>query len=98
MPSRPCDICLALRHRSVFADFELRDEEHIVLLRMSFDGYGCCATDSAEVMPAADSRLLLDALDTGELDNAAVEAALRRYFNANTNAIWFDALAEYDLL
>ena len=49
-------------------------------------------------MSQGDSRLLLSAIASGQLETALVEAALRRYFAANSNVIWEDALAEHELL
>ena len=49
-------------------------------------------------MSSGDSRLLLDAIDRGELASVQVEEILRRYFRENKDVIWSDALAEHDLL
>lgn len=99
MPTRPCSFCLCLQGGSVFADFD-KDDAHIVSLRrISFDGYGCCSVgDSITKMSSADSRLLLGAIDCGELETVEVEGVLRRYFRENKDVIWSDALAEHDLL
>jgi hypothetical protein len=97
--SRPCSFCLCLQGGSVFADFDTDGAEKISLRRISFDGFGCCeAGESVSKMSSDDSRLLLDAIARGELENVQVEEILRRYFRENTDAIWSDALAEHDLL
>ena len=49
-------------------------------------------------MNPVDSRLLLDAVASGELESIQVEEALRGYFRANTDVIWSDALSDHDLL
>ena len=99
MPSRPCSFCLSLQGGSVFADFDTDDAGLISLRRISFDGFGCCRIEAPITkMSSGDSRLLLDSVSRGDVGSAQVEDALRRYFSANTDLIWGDALAEHDLL
>ena len=99
MPTRPCSFCLCLQGGSVFADFDTDDVDAVVLRRISFDGYGCChAGESIRKMNPGDSRLLLDAVASGELESIQVEEALRGYFRANTDVVWSDALSDHDLL
>jgi len=99
MPSRPCSFCLSLQAGSVFADFDTDAIGIISLLRISFDGFGCChAAESVTKMSAEDSRLLLNGIARGELASLEVEEVLRRYFRANKDVIWSDALAKHDLL
>jgi hypothetical protein len=82
----------------VFADFDVDEEGRVRLLRISFDGYGCCHTDRGPKMDRATSRLLIAAVDRGEVGELAVETALRGYFRTNSEVIWKDALADHDLL
>jgi hypothetical protein len=49
-------------------------------------------------MSSEDSRLLLDSISGGDVGSEQVSDALRRYFSANKDVIWTDALAEHDLL
>jgi len=99
MPTRPCSFCLCLQGGSVFADFDIDETKIVSLRRISFDGFGCCSLDGQTTkMSQGDSRLLLSAIASGQLETALVEAALRRYFAANSNVIWEDALAEHELL
>ncbi len=42
MPTRPCQYCLAMQNDSVFADFGVDEKGCLYLLRISYDGYGCC--------------------------------------------------------
>jgi len=99
MPTRPCSFCLSLQGGSVFADFDTDDEDLISLRRISFDGFGCCRIEAPITkMSSEDSRLLLDSISRCEVGCKQVGDALRRYFSANRDVIWADALAEHDLL
>ncbi|MFV0468707.1 MAG: hypothetical protein ACK5MK_07260 [Dysgonomonas sp.] len=42
MPTRPCDYGLASQGDSVFADFGISEKGSLYLVRISYDGYGCC--------------------------------------------------------
>ncbi|MBK8040534.1 MAG: hypothetical protein IPK22_25880 [Verrucomicrobiaceae bacterium] len=98
-PTRPCSFCLALQDGSVFADFDKDDDDLISLLRISFDGFGCCnISEPITKMSSEDSRLILDAVAQNEVGGELVEDALRRYFRANSHVIWADALSEHELL
>lgn len=99
MPTRPCSFCLSLQDGSVFADFDTNEADVVRLRRISFDGFGCCSVDdSITSMSSSDSRLLLDAIGRGDLSSIHVEDALQRYFRANKDVLWSDALVEYGLL
>ena len=83
----------------MFADFDTDDADRISLRRISFDGFGCCRIEAPIAkMSSEDSRLLLDSISRGDVGSEQVGDALRRYFSANTDVIWADALAEHDLL
>jgi hypothetical protein len=98
LPSRPCHFCLSLQGGSVFADFDVDPDGRIFVVRISFDGYGCCRAP-AEVgrMGVRDSEVLLAMVQQGSVD-AAVARALRAYFRQNRDAFWSDALAHHSLL
>jgi hypothetical protein len=49
-------------------------------------------------MSWSDSCLLREAIARDEFGSIQVEEALRRYFLANKDVIWTDALAENDLI
>jgi hypothetical protein len=99
MSTRPCSFCLSLQGGSVFADFDTDDADLVSLRRISFDGFGCCRIEAPITrMSSEDSRLLLDSISRGDVGSERVADALRRYFSANRDVIWADALAEHDLL
>jgi hypothetical protein len=97
MDSRPCRFCLSLQEGSVFADFDIDDEERVFLQRISFDGYGCCDGEFRK-MSLEDSRILIEAVERGAVADPKIEVVLRTYFEENADVIWSDALADHELL
>jgi hypothetical protein len=95
--SRPCHFCLCLQEGSVFADFDIDDEGCVFLLRISFDGYGCCHGEFRK-MALDDSRSLIDAVERSTVQDPKIEVVLRSYFKENADVIWEDALASHELL
>jgi hypothetical protein len=69
------------------------------LVRISFDGYGCCATEGKVArMPIDESHRLVSLVNTDDVDSDEIREILYRYFDQNQNAIWQDALEEHELL
>lgn len=97
MPSRPCRFCLSLQGGSVFADFDVDDDGHVFLQRISFDGYGCCCGEFKK-MSIDDSRILLSAVKRGAVGVPKIEALLHTYFQENADVIWRDAMTTHELL
>lgn len=99
MRSRPCHFCLSLQGGAVFADFGIDEDNHVFLIRISFDGYGCCeCSETSTKMDTSDSKLLVAMINNKELDQFSVNALLRTYLGENKNVVWADALEEYELL
>ena len=99
LPSRPCSFCLCLQEGCVFADFNIDDANLVRLVRISFDGYGCCVpTHSLPPMPVAASRAMLNFIQVGDLNTESIARSLTSYFEDNAKALWIDALLEYELL
>src|SRR4051794_33326117 len=97
---RPCRVALSLGLGCVFADFDVDTATGAVfLVRISFDGYGCCnAPSEIGRMNAEDSNVLLAMAERGVIDAPALEPILRRYFRASEQLLWSDALRENDLV
>lgn len=100
MSSRPCRFCLALQNDSVFADFDLDAEVQVYLVRISFDGYGCCTPDwrnGPTRIGISDSNKLLEYVDSGahEVD---ITDILSNYFKNCGDALWIDALHDHQLI
>jgi hypothetical protein len=97
--TRPCRFCLCLQGGSVFADFNIDSEGRVYLVRISFDGYGCCATEGKVArMPLDESHTLVNLVNTDDVNRDEIREILYRYFEKNKNAIWRDALEEHELL
>lgn len=99
--SRPCEFALALQDDCVFADFDIDDNGQIYLLRISFDGYGCCNPDWTKAPPKINAELsskIITAIHLNDLESQDVQDTLKSYFNCCKTSIWEEALIEYDLL
>ena len=66
---------LSLHGDSVFADFDVDEDRRVFLVRMSFDGYGCCDTAGTETMGESDSQRLLEMINRHA---AAVDYSFRK--------------------
>ncbi|MFO0803970.1 MAG: hypothetical protein U0791_12720 [Gemmataceae bacterium] len=98
-PTRPCRFSLCLQDACVFADFDVNWDGEVYLVRISFDGYGCCTTERyASRMAVDESRALLNFVDADDVDRDEVREILYRYFAANQDVIWRDALVENGLV
>lgn len=99
MPNRPCSFSLNLQDGSVFADFDIDSKRIISLIRISYDSFGCCEPRNPTTqMDEIDSNIILEAISSNDFENSKVEETLRRYFRANKDSIWCDALEKHDLL
>ena len=97
--SRPCRFCLCLQGGSVFADFNIGSDGRVYLVRISFDGYGCCETEGKVArMPLDESHTLVELVNTDDVNRDEIREILFRYFDQNQNVIWRDALVEHELL
>jgi hypothetical protein len=101
MPNRPCMYGFSLQDDSVYADFDADSDGRLYLVRISFDGYGCCYPvwrDKPVKMPVEDSLELARRKYTGDFSNARTTAILRKYFSNCSGAVWQEALEEHDLI
>ena len=99
MSTRPCKYCLRLQGDSVFADFDVDNDGYIFLIRISFDGYGCCSLEEQRrKMNAEESRRLIEWIESDNVNHDAMSAVLIKYFDENKDVIWGDALADHELL
>ena len=97
--TRPCSFCLSLQGDCVFADFDVDADGRVRLVRISFDGFGCCETEGkATRMPLDESHTLVRRVAEGDVNRDEIREALYRYFDQNAAVIWRDALVEHGLL
>ncbi len=83
----------------MFADFDVDDGGHVFLVRISFDGYGCCRIDGAKrKMNLGDSCKLIEWVESDNINHDGMIAILVKYFKENKDIIWEDALAHHGLL
>jgi hypothetical protein len=97
--SRPAYVCLGLQGHSVFVDFDLDSEGRLYLVRISFDGYGCC-TAPAEIgrFSKTDSQTLVAMRAGRYVPPEQIEPILRAYFQQHRDLLWPDALERHGLL
>lgn len=101
MASRPCKFSLAFQDDCVFADFDVDKKNCIYLVRISFDGYGCCRPSwdgKTKSMNIQDSKTLLNKVENGSIDFDSLNHILKSYFDKCKKALWVDALIEYGLI
>lgn len=101
MQTRPCDFCLSLQGDSVFADFAIDRAGRVYLVRISYDGYGCCTPPSlahSGAMSGPDSAELLNAVRRQDVETSSVAAILTAYFSRHQDVLWPDALNDHGLL
>jgi len=99
VPTKPCRFSLCLQGGSVFADFDIDPDRRIFLVRISFDGYGCCSTAAnIQKMSLDDSLALTKLVETDDVDRDEVREILGRYFQLNDDVIWRAALEEHALI
>lgn len=97
--SRPADSYISYADGSVFMDFG-HEYDIVRLVRISFDGYGCCDLDRDTIIPmnSQDSSEFLSMYSAWTLDQSKMRDILRRTIEDNKSSIWNDALREYHLL
>ncbi|TVZ41928.1 hypothetical protein P886_1279 [Alteromonadaceae bacterium 2753L.S.0a.02] len=101
MATRPCKLCLALQDDSVFADFEIDENGSLFLVRISFDGFGCCKVRNEAKIGRIDkskSDFLFSHLDNDYANVPEASRILREYFSQNKAFIWEDALKDHELV
>ena len=101
MPTRPCVFCLALQDGSVFADFDVDSTGSAFLVRISFDGYGCCHIEEGSgigTISPDDTAEILAAIEGRTLQSPGIVRILENYFDHNRSLLWQDALEDHQLI
>ena len=100
MPSRPCQYCLALQDNSVFVDFDIDQNGCLYIVRISFDGYGCCTINPKKTkkLNSKKSKKLIRIIEENKLATPEASQILSTYFYENRELLWEDALNEHYLI
>ncbi|MFK8012152.1 MAG: hypothetical protein AB8B80_08945 [Marinicellaceae bacterium] len=99
MPTRPFKFCLALQEDSVFTDFDMNHNGCLYLVRISFDGYGCCHPES-EVgkIDNETSKRLIKIIENDKFSTSEASKILSKYFKENKAKLWEYALVDHDII
>jgi hypothetical protein len=85
--------------RLCFSDFNIDTDGRVYLVRISFDGYGCCRMErDVERLSLNESLELVKRVDVNEVNCDVVRDILQRYFERMKHVIWEDALLVHGLL
>ena len=101
MPTRPCRYCLSMQDDSVFADFNVDENGCLYILRISYDGYGCCTLDSKIKIGKIDkikSESVINQIEANNFESLEMIQIIREYFQENKEFLWEDALKDHDLI
>jgi hypothetical protein len=97
--TRPADFYLGCLDGSVFIDFNKTGNDQIALIRISFDGYGCCNLEKEiELLNEEDSGLFIKEMKKESLNQKAITTLVKKSIEINKKHIWIDALEKYELI
>lgn len=97
--TRKADYCLGCLDSSVFIDLDRAKDNYISLVRISFDGYGCCELDnSAENLNLIDSAEFIEEIQKDKLNQEVIAKLVREIIRINKNQICTDAIIEYKMI
>lgn len=85
----------------MFADFDVNEYGRLHLVRISFDGYGCCLPDPSVGIGELDiekSQQIIRSIEGDELDAPEIMEILKNYFRENRAVLWEDALKVHELI
>lgn len=98
-PSRPADYYLGYMDGCVFLDFNKDENGRVALIRISFDGYGCCRLENHSIpLNEDDSVSFLNIIQDNIIDQEALNKLVKTAIQLNKESIWLDALEEYHLI
>lgn len=97
--TREADFYLGCRNGSVFIDFNRTKNNLISLVRISFDGYGCCnLNENVQTLNTEDSELFLKQMSIDLMDQNKITSLVKKAIKMNRQQIWTDALHKYDFI
>ncbi|RNC79655.1 MAG: hypothetical protein ED557_14120 [Balneola sp.] len=100
MPNtRRADYYLGCLDGSIFLDFNRSPDNRISLVRISFDGFGCCGLDESSIeLSSKNSQDFISEMEKESLDQKVISELVYQIINANREHIWPEAIKEYGLL
>lgn len=96
--NRPADYYIGCCDGSVYIDFSDCDDGTVCLVRISFDGYGCCNLKNGMPLNNKDSEDFKKLLRNKVIDQNKMEYIVKKAISLNASMIWTDALTEYRLI
>ena len=97
--SRLADYYLGYFGGSVFIDFDNCEDQLIRIIRISFDGYGCCDLGNKAIpMNKDDSQSFREIIESGLSNPSLLYSIIKKTIFINKELIWEDVLMEYELL
>jgi hypothetical protein len=97
--SRPADYCLGYMDGCVFIDFDNFPDSRVRLVRISFDGYGCCTLGEKSIpLNDQESKTFRDVVQEEIKEQTVLLAIVKQAIWLNKDLIWMDPLKEYNLL
>ena len=96
--SRKADYHFSYYDYSVIIDFNKKENNKIYLVRISFDGFGCCEIGSKSIpLNIQESHDFRELMNFDNFDQKKLNQVIRKSVKLNQNHIWKDALFEYKL-
>ena len=84
---------------SVFIEFNRTQDNLISLVRISFDGYGCCNLDENGLsLNLNDSVEFIMEMENDNLNQENISRLVKEIIKVNKDHIWMDAIQEYGLI
>ena len=97
--TRKADFYLGCLDSSVFIDFNQTQDNLISLVRISFDGYGCCNLDNNGLsLNLNDSAEFIAEMENENLSQEIISRLVKEIIKLNKDHIWMDAIQEYGLI
>jgi len=97
--TRKADYYVSGMNDAVFIDFNRTEDNLILLVRISFDGYGCCQFgDKGMTLNPADSVKFIEEMNSDNLNSEIISELVKEIIKINKDHIWIDAIKEYKLI
>jgi hypothetical protein len=100
MPNtRKADFYLGCLDSSVFIDFNKLESGQVSIVRISFDGFGCCNLKAkGEPLNIEESELFLHQMKVDIIDQKIIATLVGTAIRMNKEQIWIEALEKYKLI